>query len=130
MAPIPDRPSEHPSADELFRQMIETLARGRVAAQRREEAKEKAQSRANLPTPIANDYKYRIDEFAAAAERVREAEAIADAIQAQMEEESAAIHRHYAARRRHIRAMAKAKEILGEERFNAARGEARRRRGK
>jgi hypothetical protein len=42
----------------------------------------------------------------------------------------AAIKKHFAAKRAHIRTMQKAKEILGAERFNAALAEARRRRGK
>jgi hypothetical protein len=71
-----------------------------------------------------------LDDFERAAERMALEDAIGAEIDRQHEASMAAIKKHFAAKRAHIRTMQKAKEILGAERFNAALAEARRRRGK
>ncbi len=112
---IPDRnSSEHPSRDELFRQMIETLARGRVAAERREEAKAKALADVNRPAASQRGF----DEFRLAAERMAAREAFVEAVLAQCDVELAAIERAAQLRRKHARIMARAREALGPERYD------------
>jgi hypothetical protein len=116
-----------PSHSELFRQAIEATARGRAKQELKQEAKDKAREINRPQQPVGYE---RHDDFAAAQERWRLAEEIGATLDAEHAAKMRAIEKHFALKRQHIRMKEKIRKILGDERFNAARAEARRRRNK
>lgn len=115
-----------PTRAEQRRDLELMLAKGRARRELREEKKQQDLQNVNRPSPNPNRPP---DDYQIAASRFYEQQSFLEAIDAQHQEEMDAISRHYALRRRHLRSMAKIREILGDEVYFAARAEARRRRG-
>ena len=178
---IPTRippPEGMPTREESRRELELVLARGRVAAAKKAEAREEELRKINRPQQPhpGTGYVRPLDDFQLAAERLALEDAIGAvkfsdilvvpyalgqhvtfvegegprldalkdpaalqklgtaldhaALEREHEANMAAIKKHFAEKRRHIRIMQRAREILGAERFDATVAESRRRRGK
>ena len=117
MAPIPTRippPEGMPTREESRRELELVLARGRIAAAKKAEAREV--NRPQQPHP-GTGYVRPLDHFQLAAERMALEHAIGEEIEREHAARLAAIKKHFAEKRAHIRLMARARAALGEERW-------------
>lgn len=112
MAPIPTRippPEDTPSRDEQRRELIIMLAKGRVAAAKKEEAKQAQLQNINRPQPDPNRSPDVFDLAKADAAARAEFEA---AVMKQLDAELAAIERQARIRRKHFQIKMRALAAL------------------